>query len=146
MPDTLTPAQRSYCMSRIRGFDSRIEVTVREQLDQLGIKYEANVMALPGRPDLVFIPSRLVVFIDGDFWHGYRYPVWKNRLSKYWRQKIERNRRRDRQNHAKLRRRGWRVVRLWAHHVQDDLPGTVQRIRDALNRGSHCASPLRRSR
>lgn len=119
-------------MSRIRGFDSRIEVAVREELDQFGIAFEANVMALPGRPDLVFAESKLVVFVDGDFWHGYRYPVWKDRLSPYWKAKIERNRRRDRLNHAKLRRRGWRVIRLWAHQVDRDLPGSVRRIRDEL--------------
>lgn len=119
-------------MSRIRGFDSRIEVAVREELDRFGIAFEANVMALPGRPDLVFAESKLVVFVDGDFWHGYRYPVWKDRLSPYWKAKIERNRRRDRLNHAKLRRRGWRVIRLWAHQVDRDLPGSVLRIRDEL--------------
>jgi DNA mismatch endonuclease, patch repair protein len=74
MADRLTPAQRSYCMSRIRGYDSKIEISIRAELDRLGISYEANVMALPGRPDLVCADAKLIVFIDGDFWHGYRYP------------------------------------------------------------------------
>ena len=130
--DRLTPAQRSYCMSRIRGFDTRVEVAVREELDRLGIQYQANVIALPGRPDLVFTDAKLIVFLDGDFWHGYRYPAWKRRLSPYLKAKIERNRRRDRLNHAKLRRRGWRVIRLWAHEVKRDLPGCVDRIRSRL--------------
>ncbi|MEO7987258.1 MAG: DNA cytosine methyltransferase [Gemmatimonadales bacterium] len=71
MADRLTLAQRTYCMSRIRGFDSKIEVAIREQLDRLDVAYQANVMALPGRPDLVFADAKLIVFIDGDFWHGY---------------------------------------------------------------------------
>lgn len=133
MPDRLTPAQRSYCMSRIRGFNSKIEVLIRTELDRLGVAYEANVMALPGRPDLVFTDVKLIVFVDGDFWHGYRYPAWKRRLSPYWKSKIERNRRRDRLNHAKLRRRGWRVMRLWSHQVQNDLQLCINRIRSRLN-------------
>ena len=132
MTDILSPEQRSYCMSRIRGFDSKIEVSVRTELDRLGIPYEANVMALPGRPDLVFTQAKLIVFVDGDFWHGYRYPSWKRKLSPYWSAKIERNRRRDRLNHAKLRRRGWQVMRLWGHQVYDDLPGCICRITSQL--------------
>lgn len=131
-------------MSRIRGFDSRIEVLVRKELDALGIVYEANVMTLPGRPDLVFAQSKLVVFVDGDFWHGYRYPLWKDRLSPYWQAKIERNRRRDPLNHAKLRRRGWQVLRLWAHQLDQDLPAVVWRILKALrmeHRGSTSCDP-----
>jgi DNA mismatch endonuclease (patch repair protein) len=128
----MTREQRSYCMSRIRGFDSTIEVAVRRELSRLGLNYQSNVMALPGRPDLVFADAKLIVFIDGDFWHGYRYPAWKRRLSPFWRAKIERNRRRDRLNHAKLRRCGWRVVRLWAHQVHDDLPGCIERITSSL--------------
>jgi DNA mismatch endonuclease (patch repair protein) len=121
-------------MSRIRGFDSQIEISVRTELDRLGIPYEANVMALPGRPDLVFADAKVIVFIDGDFWHGYRYPSWGRRLSRYWKAKIERNRRRDRLNHAKLRRRGWRVLRLWAHEVHTDLSGCIERITSNVTR------------
>lgn len=132
MADRLSAAQRSYCMSRIRGFHTTLEVVVRAELDRLGIPYEANVMTLPGRPDLVFSASRLIVFVDGDFWHGYRYPRWKGRLSLYWQQKIERNRKRDLANHRKLRRRGWRVMRLWAHQVKNDLSAAILQITAAL--------------
>jgi DNA mismatch endonuclease (patch repair protein) len=134
-------------MSRIRGFDSRIEILVRTELDRLGLAYEANVMALPGRPDVVFGGAKLVVFVDGDFWHGYRYPAWKRRLSPYWKAKIERNRRRDRLNHAKLRRRGWKVIRLWAHDVNEDLYGAINRILLHLRRPTACSTrPMSRYR
>ena len=132
MPDRHTRAQRSYNMSRIRGFDTSLEVTVRAELRKTGVRYQKNVMALPGRPDLVFPTRRLVVFIDGDFWHGYRYPTWKGRLPAYWRAKIERNRARDVRNSSKLRRRGWRVLRVWEHQVKRDLAKCVQRIVVAL--------------
>ncbi len=110
MADRLTRAQRSYNMSRIRGFDTSLEVAVRRELRRFGLRFKANVMSLPGRPDLVFPSAKLIVFIDGDFWHGFRYPTWKRRLPQFWRRKIERNRARDLRNFAALRRRGWRVV------------------------------------
>lgn len=132
MADKLTPAQRSYCMSRIRGFDTRIEVAVRRALTARGLKYRKNVMTLPGRPDIVFPSARLIVFIDGDFWHGFRYLQWKHRLSPFWQQKVERNRARDLRNFAKLRRQGWRVMRIWEHQVKCDLAGCVQRITTRL--------------
>ena len=58
----------------------------------------AELFVLPGKPDFVFIKARVVVFVDGDFWHGWRYPLWKQKLSDYWQKKIERNRHRDRYN------------------------------------------------
>lgn len=131
MADRLTRAQRSYNMSRIRGFDTSLEVAVRRELRRRGLRFQSNVMSLPGRPDLVFTSARLIVFIDGDFWHGFRYPAWTRRLPLYWRKKIERNRARDLRNFALLRRRGWRVIRVWEHQVKRDLASCVARIVDA---------------
>lgn len=119
-------------MSRIRGFDTTPELAVRTGLRRLGWRFQKNVMSLPGRPDLVFAKQRLVVFVDGVFWHGYRYPSWKHRLSSFWQQKIERNRTRDVRNFAKLRRNGWRIVRLWEHQVKADLPSCIERVTAAL--------------
>lgn len=132
LADRHTAAQRSYNMSRIRGFNTRVEMAVFSALAKAGIRYRKHVMTLPGRPDLVFRRKRLVVFIDGDFWHGYRYPTWRDRLSPFWQTKIERNRRRDRRNFATLRREGWRVLRIWEHDVHRDVSACVERIRLAL--------------
>jgi DNA mismatch endonuclease (patch repair protein) len=119
-------------MSRIRGFDTSLEVAVRRELRRRGFRFKTNVMSLPGRPDVVFPSARLIVFIDGDFWHGFRYPAWKRRLPRFWKLKIERNRARDLRNFATLRRRGWRVIRLWEHQVKGDFTACVSRIVAAL--------------
>ena len=66
---------------------------------------------LPGKPDIVFTKRKIAIFIDGDFWHGYRFPTWKDSLSDFWQKKIEQNRIRDRKNFNKLRKRGWKVIR-----------------------------------
>jgi DNA mismatch endonuclease (patch repair protein) len=149
MPDRMTPAQRSYCMSRIRAFDTTVEVALRTRLWQAGIRYRLHDHKLPGRPDLVFRKEALIVFIDGDFWHGYRFPQWKARLGPYWQAKIERNRCRDRLNRRRLQRLGWEVMRIWEHELLLDLDGCTRRLLDRLagrRPSASRGSPARASR
>lgn len=128
MIDNLTPLQRSYCMSRVKGKDTGLERLVRTALQKQGLKFRKHVKELPGKPDIVFPQARVVVFIDGDFWHGYRFPVWESKLSEFWRRKIRSNRERDRKNFRKLRSRKWRVVRLWQHQIESNLNGCIKKI------------------
>ena len=118
-------------MSRIRGRDTGIERAVEEMLQGLGLRHEAQVRDLPGTPDFVLWDARVVVFVDGDFWHGWRFPVWEHKLSANWRDKIAKNRSRDRRNFAKLRRRGWTVLRLWEHDIERRPEWCIQRLAQA---------------
>lgn len=117
MTDNLTPEQRSYCMSRIKGKDTGLEVQVRSALHIHGLRFRKHVKDLPGKPDIVFTKARLAVFIDGDFWHGYRFPSWENKVSDFWKKKISQNIERDARHHRKLRKMGWTVIRLWQHEL-----------------------------
>ncbi len=72
------------------------------------------------------------MFVDGDFWHGYRFPAWKAQLSVFWQIKIESNRRRDRRNFRKLRMNGWKVLRIWQHQIRQHPERCLIRIADAL--------------
>jgi DNA mismatch endonuclease (patch repair protein) len=63
-------------MSRIRGKDTTIELTLRSALHQAGFRFRKNVKGLPGTPGIVFHRAKLLIFVDGDFWHGYRFPQW----------------------------------------------------------------------
>lgn len=128
MVDVLSPNQRSYCMSRIKGKDTGIEKAVRSALHIKGYRFKKHVRDLPGRPDLVFPKHRLVVFIDGDFWHGYRFSAWREKLPDFWRDKIGKNIERDRRNFRKLRTLGWKVVRIWEHQVERDFTAQLGRI------------------
>ncbi len=118
-------------MSRVRTTGTDLERSVGSMLRRKRFKFARNVENLPGRPDIVFQEARLAVFVDGDFWHGYRFPVWRQDLSEFWRQKIAGNRARDQRNFRKLRRMGWRVIRVWKHQVKRDLEGCVARIERA---------------
>ena len=88
---------------------------------------------LPGKPDLVFAGPRVVVFIDGDFWHGWRFEEWKHKLSSdYWKHKISGNRERDLVNQKLLENYGWIVIRIWELEVKEDAEACVSRIEASI--------------
>ena len=140
MVDNLTRQQRSFCMSRIRGRDTKPERDLGCALRRQGLRFRKHESALPGRPDIVFVERRLAVFVDGEFWHGYRYPQWNHSLSGFWRKKITGNRARDQRNFRKLRRRGWCVLRIWQRQIERDVAACVERIERRLAARS-CRAP-----
>lgn len=134
MPDTLTPKQRSYCMSRVKSKGTSLEKIVWKELRKKGFSFRRNYKALPGKPDVVFVKEKVVVFLDGDFWHGFRFQLWDHTLSRYWKDKIVNNRKRDRKTFAKLRRAGWKVIRIWGHQIEKDLERVIIRITNSAKR------------
>jgi DNA mismatch endonuclease (patch repair protein) len=133
--DIMSAETRSRVMSRIRGRDTKPELAIAELLRANGLDFESHARDLPGRPDFVFRPEHVAVFCDGDFWHGWRFPLWRLKLNEKWETKIEGNRRRDARNHRALRREGWIVVRLWEHQIERDLDACLERVGIALRRG-----------
>ena len=121
-------------MSRIRGKNTTPERYIARLLDAAGLVYTQHEASLPGRPDFVFAERRVAVFVEGDFWHGWRFPVWQHRLSDRWREKILQTRKRDQRCHRKLRRDGWRVIRIWEHQVESDVVACIGRIARLLGR------------
>jgi len=97
---------------------------------------ERHAKDLPGCPDFVNRRRKLAVFIDGSFWHGWRFPLWKHKLSPKWQLKIDGNRKRDQRNFARLRRGGWRVLRIWEHQIEQDVDVCVAKIRASLKKCS----------
>lgn len=128
----MSPETRSAVMSRIKGKDTGPELRMAAAFAGRQLSWEGHARDLPGRPDFVFRDAQVAVFVDGDFWHGWRFPVWRDKMSEKWEQKIEANRRRDVRNHRRLRRMGWRVVRLWEHQVERDVELCLGRVVDAL--------------
>lgn len=122
-------------MAAVKGSNTSLERKVDVAFQDRGWVYQRNVGTLPGRPDFVFGKERVIVFVDGDFWHGWRFPKWKEKLTAYWRNKIERTRQRDRSNFQRLRRQGWKVLRFWSHQIDRDLEGVVESVADALDHG-----------
>lgn len=131
--DIMSAETRSAVMARIKGRDTGPEQRMEAMLRRLRRRYETHSKDLPGRPDFVFRRAKVAVFVDGDFWHGWRFPAWRLKLSEKWEAKIDANRRRDRRNHARLRRAGWTVIRIWEHQLKRDPDTCLQRVLDALS-------------
>ena len=87
-------------------------------LTDAGLVVQVQARDLPGRPDFVLRKYRIAIFVEGAFWHGWRFPAWRHKLSERWEAKIEQNRSRDRRNHRALRRRGWKVIRFWEFQLE----------------------------
>lgn len=133
MTDVMSPEKRSALMSRIRGRNTGLELGFFRALRRSGVVFRRHVRLLSRcTPDVVIEHSRLAIFIDGDFWHGWRFPAWSKKLRPFWRKKIGGNRARDSKNHRALRRRGWAVVRIWEHQLERDLPGAINRVTSML--------------
>jgi DNA mismatch endonuclease, patch repair protein len=120
--DTLTTAQRSERMSRVRSADTRPELRVRHVAHALGYRYRLHKRDVPGKPDLVFAKRRKVIFVHGCFWHrhncaaGQRTP--KSRLS-FWLRKFARNQSRDREVMRLLRKSDWKAMTVWECETKD---------------------------
>ena len=133
MPDHLTPAQRSRAMQRVKLRDGSLETLVQQALRARGYRFRCHVASLAGRPDIVFSRHKVAIFVDGDFWHGWRLPMWEHKLSFFWRDKLRANRLRDVRNFRRLRAQGWIVIRLWQHELKRDLGLCIARIEEALS-------------
>ena len=129
--DIMSPETRSRVMSRIKGQGTQPEKAVMAELRRRKIYFATHAKELPGRPDIVFRRIKMAVFIDGDFWHGWRFPLWKHKLSEKWQEKISATRERDQRKFRKLRRLGWKVLRIWEHEIERDPEECVDRILSA---------------
>jgi len=116
MPDIFSKEKRSWVMSRIRGKNTKIEITTRKMLRSNRLKFTQHPK-IHGNPDFL-VGKKTAVFCDGDFWHGFQYDTKKKPGKKFWKDKIEENMRRDKRISRKLRRDGYSVIRLWEHDIE----------------------------
>ena len=129
MADKFNKETRSKIMAAIRSINTSPERTVFRDLRKRGTYFQRHYKRVLGTPDIAIPSRKIAVFIDGDFWHGFRYPAWKGRLkNSFWRKKIERNRKRDKLYHGKLRKMGWKVLRVWEHQLKNDFGKTIDKI------------------
>jgi DNA mismatch endonuclease (patch repair protein) len=134
MPDVFSKAKRSEVMSRIRGRGNKeTELVLAKLLRVHGVTGWRRHETLFGRPDFTFRRTRVVVFVDGCFWHGCpkhsNMPV-NNRS--FWQMKFSKNKARDRLVNQTLRKNGWRVIRIWEHDLTKRGEICIARIRSAL--------------
>jgi DNA mismatch endonuclease (patch repair protein) len=134
MPDVFTKAKRSQVMSRIRGRGNKeTELALARLLRAHGITGWRRHAPLFGKPDFSFRRDRVLVFVDGCFWHGCprhsNMPV-SNRL--FWEKKLTANKRRDRLVTKTLREQGWIVLRIWEHDLSKNGTACIRKIKTLL--------------
>ena len=135
MSDNLTAKQRSDCMRAVRGQDTTPEMLVRQTAHSLGYRYALHRKNLSGKPDLVFVSRRKIVFVHGCFWHVHncrhgRIPPVSN--LNYWRTKREKNKERDKEHLRSLRAAGWKVLVVWECWTRD-MVRVGKRLADFLD-------------
>ena len=132
--DRLTPEHRSWNMSRIKGRDTAPELAVRSVLHRLGFRFRLHRRDLPGRPDIVLVRLRTVIFVHGCFWHqheGCRFAYKPKSNAAFWLSKLAANVARDRINVRELKALGWTVLTVWECQTSD-LSTLAARLAEAL--------------
>ncbi|WP_084535094.1 very short patch repair endonuclease [Nocardia yamanashiensis] len=116
-------------MRAVPNRDTRPELRLRSELHRIGLRYRVNQRPVRGirrSGDIVFGPAHVAVMVDGCFWHGcpdHMRPSTRN--AAFWSNKIEINRRRDRETDQLFGDAGWLVIRVWEH---EDVQEAVARI------------------
>lgn len=130
--DSLSKETRSILMSKIRSKDTGPEKTVRSYLHRAGLRFRLHNSALPGSPDIVFSSRRSVIFVHGCFWHSCPYckkgATRPSSNKKFWQDKLETNRIRDKKNLRLLKASGWKVLVLWECQVAV-VPKLLRRLK-----------------
>lgn len=107
---------RSYVMSKIRKTNTKPELLVRKYLFKKGFRYRLYNKNLPGNPDIVLPKYKIIIFVNGCFWHAHvdcKYNRMPKTRTEYWIPKIEGNAQRDQVNKLKLEALGWKVITVW---------------------------------
>jgi DNA mismatch endonuclease (patch repair protein) len=114
--------------------DTRAELRLRRELHRRGLRFRVSYqLPVNGRrlADVVFVPSRVAVFIDGCFWHGceeHFRPPKSN--TDWWVGKIERTRARDAETNKLLIKSGWMPLRVWEHESIQSAADRVEYLVD----------------
>ena len=135
--DILTKEQRKKNMQQIKAKDTKIEIILRKALWKKGYRYRKNYNKLLGKPDIVLPKYNIVIFCDGEFFHGKDWELLKNKLKKsnngeFWIKKISRNRERDDEINKRLSFEGWTVLRFWGEDIKKHTDECVKIIEETI--------------
>ena len=125
-------------MSHVHLKHGAAETILSKELWHRGIRYRLNYRKLPGSPDIAITKYKVVIFVDGEFWHGQNWVHRKTTLKsnrEYWIEKIEENMARDKRNDALLRASGWNIIHFWEKDVLRHLDDCVDAILPFIQKG-----------
>ncbi|THU41232.1 DNA mismatch endonuclease Vsr [Niastella caeni] len=129
--DIWSKQKRSLVMAKIKGKNTKPERLLRSALFRLGLRYRIHVKKLPGTPDIVLAKYKTAIFVHGCFWH-YHKDCREGRVpssnSKFWKEKLERNIKKDKINIDALELAGWNVIVVWECEIEKQLEMTLNKI------------------
>tara|TARA_R110002020_G_scaffold138602_5_gene308831 strand:- start:5358 stop:5738 length:381 start_codon:yes stop_codon:yes gene_type:complete len=126
-------------MSQIKGKNTKPEKLLKKALWQAGVRYKTPKKPLLGKPDISLKKYKLVIFVDGSFWHGYDWENRKNTIKsnkEFWIAKIERNMQRDQEVNSYYQSKGWTVLRFWDFEVKGELGASIKKVLDEISKYS----------
>ena len=121
-------------MSAVKSKDTKPEVFFRKALWRWGVRYRKNVK-LFGKPDIAIKKYKLVIFIDGDFWHGNNWKIRKlqsletelDNYSDFWKKKILSNIEHDKKVNEYYNSKKWNILRFWQSDIEKNLNDCIIR-------------------
>ncbi len=129
--DIWSKEKRSEVMSKIRGKNTKPEILLRSALFKLGLRFRIHKKELPGKPDIVLPKYKTAIFVHGCFWHYHkdcREGRIPNTNSKFWKEKLEMNIKKDEDNVLKLKTIGWKVLIIWECEIEKDIQSILDGI------------------
>ncbi len=130
-----TDEKTSKRMSNIKLKHGEAETALAKALWHAGYRYRLNYKKLPGSPDIAITKYKIAIFVDGEFWHGYKWEEKKAKLKRnreYWIEKIEENIDRDIRVDKELIKIGWIPVHFWSKDVKKDIDRCVRDIEQVI--------------
>jgi len=131
--DIYSRKKRSEIMGSVRGRGTLLELNFAKALRKAGFRFSCNVKRLPGKPDIVFRKEKIVIFVDGCFWHGCKKHFKLPQTNQwFWEEKIGKNVLRDRHINKFYNDMGWMVKRVWEHDAKKKIKSTVNFLNDNI--------------
>ncbi len=110
------------------------ELILRKHLWRVGLRYRLYYSKLPGKPDIVFVGKKVVIFVHGCYWH--RHDCGRAFLPKtnsdFWQSKFLRNIQRDEENYLLLASMGWKVLILWECEIRKNVDDCIEKVKNLL--------------
>lgn len=115
MSDVFTTEKRSEVMKAVQSRNTKTtELKMMQIFKELHIIGWRRTYPLIGKPDFVFPKKRIVVFVDGCFWHGHDCRnVTPSANADFWNVKRAYNKQHDAIVTETLIKKNWKVIRVW---------------------------------
>lgn len=136
--DKRSPVPKSEAVSRVmssnKAKNTSPELILRKAIYSAGLRgYRLHSKKVLGKPDIIFVKKKIAIFVDGCFWHGCKKHASVPRTNVlFWKEKIARNKERDKEVNRKLRKDGWKVSRIWEHELKN-IPALIHSIVKKIN-------------